>query len=132
MAQARTIEQLLTVPWISTDQNVVGALDELLGTIYSLIIAQHLGYKDRVGEPIVISPLLVRANAVGRRDPIERNVDGRVLHEQRHLPHSIPLPSRAQNRHRQKSSTAKSLVRTPTNNDSRHKQNERRLKPASD
>ena len=55
---AERITTLLRDPWVKTNPDVLGSLDELLGSVYSLIIAKYLDYQDRIGKPKDYGPIL--------------------------------------------------------------------------
>ena len=63
---AERITTLLRDPWVKTNPDVLGSLDELLGSVYSLIIAKYLDYQDRIGKPKDYGPILTRAQQVSK------------------------------------------------------------------
>lgn len=52
---------LLNNSKIQSDKNVVGVLDDLLGAVYSLILARHHHFDDRTDRPIEIDKVQKRA-----------------------------------------------------------------------
>jgi hypothetical protein len=61
---------------IQSDPNAVGVLDDLLGAIYSLILARHHHFDDRTDKPIEIPVVKTRASQIQRGDV---RVDGKWI-----------------------------------------------------
>lgn len=58
---AGRLGKLLTEPTVSTNPDLAGSLDDLLGAIYALIQAKQQGFTDRAGRPIQIDAVTKRA-----------------------------------------------------------------------
>jgi hypothetical protein len=49
--------------FLQADPAVVGCLDDLLGSVYALVLAKEGGFIDRPGQPIQITPVQKRATS---------------------------------------------------------------------
>src|SRR6266850_2464026 len=65
---ARRVKTLLNNPLVYAEKDVKGSLDELLGSICSLMIAKHLGYKDRITAPKSLKLIQQEAEALSNAD----------------------------------------------------------------
>lgn len=75
-AFAAKVAELLNNPTIQSNQNAVGVLDDLLGSIYSLILARHYNFDDRTDKPIEIGVVQTRASQIQRGDV---RIDGKWI-----------------------------------------------------
>lgn len=73
---ARRVGVLLADPTMQADANIVGSLDDLLGGIYSLILARHHLFKDRPDQIIELTAVQTRAEQVQNGDV---RVDGKWI-----------------------------------------------------
>jgi hypothetical protein len=67
---------LLNKSRIQSDPNAVGVLDDLLGAVYSLILARHHHFDDRTDKPIEIPVVQTRASQIQRGDV---RIDGKWI-----------------------------------------------------
>lgn len=73
---AGQLAERLSNPTIQSNQNAVGALDDLLGAVYSLILARHYHFDDRTDKPIEIEVVQKRASQIHRGDV---RIDGKWI-----------------------------------------------------
>src|SRR6266436_3805112 len=67
---------LLNNPKVESDPNAVGVLDDLLGAVYSLILARHHHFDDRTNRPIEIDVVQKRALQIQNGDV---RIDGKWI-----------------------------------------------------
>ncbi len=70
------LASLLSNATVQADPNAVGSLDDLLGAVYSLILARHHHFVDRTDRPIEIDVVRKRAEQVKRGDV---RIDGKWI-----------------------------------------------------
>jgi hypothetical protein len=76
MRYAARIAALLQHRGVKTDDELKGSLDELLGSVYSLVISRQLEYDDRIDKPKDDQPILDRAQQLGKG---EIRMDGKWM-----------------------------------------------------